>query len=580
MTRDRQSVTALVGGALRARSAALASDLRLAMLARQVAHHSPKRTAITEEKQTSYPRPVAIFNATARIQGLSQNAAFGLLTGWGLRLAGFPLVHFVCQSGMKPCVLGTNREDVQQAPPCQACIRRSRRLYAAADVHWFNYHPDPDLEKTIQGLNVASLCQFEYTFPTRPPSPSVGAGRGDEKPGFVMPLGRLVLPAVRWALRIHTLPDDEPTRILLREYILSAYNVAQEFAVFLDQHQPACVLIFNGIMYPEATARWVAQKRAVRVITYEVGFQRFSAFFTEGDATAYPIAIPQNFELSPAQNTRLDEYLEKRFKGQFTMAGIRFWPEMRGLDQAFLEKAAAFKQIVAVFTNVVYDTSQVHANTVFPHMFAWLDAVLEIIHSHADTLFVIRAHPDEMRPGTRKVSRETVAAWVERNGVDRLPNVVFIGSQEYLSSYELIQRSSFVMVYNSSIGLEAALMGAAVLCAGKARYTQYPTVFFPGTQAEFKESALRLLDAAHIQVPAEFQYNARRFLYYQLFRASLSFEEYLTEDENRKGFARLRHFSWQQLLPENSATMSVLVDGIGKPGNTPAANQFLIEETL
>ena len=65
-----------------------------------------------------------------------------------------------------------------------------------------------------------------------------------------------------------------------------------------------------------------------------------------------------------------------------------------------------------MFTNVVYDTSQVHANKIFPHMFAWLETVLELIRSHPETLFVIRAHPDEMRPGTAKQSRESVRDWV------------------------------------------------------------------------------------------------------------------------------------------------------------------------
>jgi len=92
------------------------------------------------------------------------------------------------------------------------------------------------------------------------------------------------------------------------------------------------------------------------------------------------------------------------------MAGIKFWPEMKGLDESFLQKAARFEQIVPVFTNVIFDTSQPHANTVFEDMFTWLDLVLEVIHSHPETLFVIRAHPDELR--VRKASRETVAAWV------------------------------------------------------------------------------------------------------------------------------------------------------------------------
>jgi len=247
------------------------------------------------------------------------------------------------------------------------------------------------------------------------------------------------------------------------------------------------------------------------------------------------------------------------------MAGIRFWPEMRGLDKAFLEKAAKFRQVVPVFTNVIYDTSQVHANQVFPHMFAWLDAILEQIRQHPETLFVIRAHPDEMRPGTAKQSKESVRDWVARNGVNRLPNAVFIDSHEYVSSYELIQKAKFIVVYNSSIGMEAALMGAPVLCGGKARYTQYPMVFFPDTPEAFCQKLEAFLAADHIDVPPEFKRNARNFLYYQLFLTSLSFEDYLTE-VRRKGYARLRSFPWQALLPENSPTLRVLVEGLADGG--------------
>jgi len=518
------------------------NQLQVIRVARQVASHIPK---------TSTAQPVVFFNASTRITGLSQNAAFAMLTSWALRLSGVPVHHFVCQSGMSHCVLGTNRENYHKAPPCQACIRQSKRLYTGAEVYWFSYHPDTDLATALRGLSVEELSNFEYY-----------TVKGSlVTPGLSMPLGRLVLPSVRWALRRHTLPDDEETRYLLRQYILSAYNVAQEFSAFLDQTKPSSAVVFNGIMYPEATARWVAQARGLRVITYEVGFQRFSAFFTEGEATAYPIHIPKDFELTLQQDARLDEYLQKRFQGHFTMAGIRFWPEMRGLDQAFLQKAASFRQIVPVFTNVVYDTSQVHANKIFPQMFAWLDQVLELIRAHPETLFVIRAHPDEMRPGTAKQSRESVRDWVTTNGLKKHPNVVFIDSQEYISSYELIQRSKFVMVYNSSIGMEAVLLGKPVLCGGRARYTQYPMVFLPETPAEYQEMAQELLSADNIAVPEEFRRNARRFLYYQLFRSSLGFEEYL-QDARRKGYVQLKPFGWQSLLPESSPTLQVLVEGI------------------
>ena len=90
---------------------------------------------------------------------------------------------------------------------------------------------------------------------------------------MTLPLGALCLPGLRWILRIHHLSDDDPTRYLLREYILSAWNIAQKFSKFLDETNLRAVIVFNGQFYPEATARYVAQKRGIRVITHEVGLQ-------------------------------------------------------------------------------------------------------------------------------------------------------------------------------------------------------------------------------------------------------------------------------------------------------------------
>jgi hypothetical protein len=239
------------------------------------------------------------------------------------------------------------------------------------------------------------------------------------------------------------------------------------------------------------------------------------------------------------------------------MAGIKFWADMQGLDESFLRRAAGFKQIVPVFTNVIFDTSQPHANTVFEDMFDWLDLVLEEIRAHPDTLFVIRAHPDELR--ARKASRETVSGWVEARRVTDLPNVVFVSPKETLSSYELILKSKFVMVYNSTIGLEAAIMGAAVLCAGKARFTQYPIVFFPQTIEDVRRKMKEFLETETIDVPLEFKRNARRFLYTQLFRTSLPFGEFL-EPSVRTTQTKLKSFELAQLV--ESESVKVIKDGV------------------
>jgi hypothetical protein len=532
------------------------NNLKIARVARLVARHSPPATGA----------PIVFFKASTGIDDLSWNSGFHLLASWALRLKGIPVAYFACHSGMSHCVLGTNRDNVRKPPPCKSCIYQSRTLYAGIQVHrylgksdwqsdlrdssvtWFDYDRDAQLAAALEKLPLKDLMSFKLQS---------------------LPLGALCLPGLRWILRIHHLNDDESTRYLLREYILSSWNIAQKFSKFLDEINPHAVVVFNGQFYPEATARYIAQQRGIRVVTHEVGLQPASAFFTDGEATAYPIHIPDEFELNEEQNAKLDAYLAKRFQGDFTMAGIKFWADMKGLDESFLRKAAGFKQIVPVFTNVIFDTSQPHANTVFEDMFDWLDMALEVIREHPETLFVIRAHPDELR--VRKSSRETVEGWVASRGVDREPNVIFVSPRETLSSYELIQRSKFVMVYNSTIGLEASILGAAVLCAGRARFTQYPTVFFPQTVHEVRRKMKEFLEAEKIKIPPEFKRDARRFLYYQLFRTSLPFGDFL-EPSVRTTQTRLKSFDLEKLLPENSKAMEAIFDGLLKDGD------FLLKE--
>lgn len=508
--------------------ATLRSRVRLARTARAV--------AAAEQAQH---KPVVFFNASTRLGHLSQNAAFSLLASWGLRLEGVPVLHFVCNAGMSRCVLGTDPDDATQAPPCAACIAQSRRMYAAARAHEFSYQPDAALAARVHSLSLDDLLAVQHGG---------------------LALGQLVLPSLRWALRRHDLADDEPTRTLLREYILSAHNVAREFAAFIEGKDLLAVVVFNGIMFPEAVARQIALQRGLRVITHEVGLQPLSAFFTDGEATAYPMDIPVNFQLGEGENRRLDEYLSRRFKGDFSMAGIRFWQDIQALDKAFLAKAAQFDKLVPVFTNVIFDTSQVHANVLFADMFAWLDHVAELIRANPRTLFVIRAHPDEMRPGSTKQSRQSVAEWVQARGLLAMPNVVFIPPTDYVDSYALIAKAHFVMLYNSSIGLEASIMGKPALCAGAARYTQYPTLYFPASQAEYKQQAHSFLAAAQVPQPEAFVHEARRVLYFQLFRTSLPFERFV--EPTSMGYVNLQDFPLSALRVEHSPAVKAVRDGL------------------
>lgn len=507
---------------------------KLRARSREVFEHTP----VTDQ------RPVIFFDASTRLTGLSLNAGFAVASVWSLSLQGVPVVHFVCNAGMKPCVLGTNRRDPNAPPPCAGCLRQSEATFSNSQVRYFEFQADIEFGKALAPHDLPGLMSFEY---------------------LGIPLGALSLPSIRWILRRHHLIDDHYTRDLYRNYLKSAWSLAMQFEKLLDETDPQAVVVFNGLQYPEATARWLAQRRGIRVISHEVGMQPLSAYFTDGDATAYDLDLPVDFSLNERQNERLDAYLSARFKGDFHMAGVQFWPEMSQLSPEFLQFASEFKQVVPVFTNVIFDTSQPHANVIFEDMFTWLDQILDIARHHPETLFVIRAHPDEARLG--KASEESVSQWAQTRNVEQLRNIRFVPPQQYINSYDLIRMAKFVLIYNSTIGMEASILGAGVLSAGKARYSASDVVWFPASKSDYLAQLEELLQVDKVEVPDRFKTNARRFLYWQLYRSSLSFNEYLEPEGIWAGYVKLKDFDWQKLLPANSTTLAAVSDGILRNGD-------------
>jgi hypothetical protein len=77
------------------------------------------------------------------------------------------------------------------------------------------------------------------------------------------------------------------------------------------------------------------------------------------------------------------------------------------------------------------------------------------------------------------------------------------------------------------------------------------------------------LEAETIDVSPKFKRNARRFLYYQLFRTSLPFSDFL-EPSVRTTQTRLKSFELEELLEADA--IKVILDGLLESGD------FLLEE--
>lgn len=482
--------------------------------------------------------PILFLIASSHVGHFGLGAGSGLLASWAVRLAGAPVVYHVCKRGLSQCVLGSNRQRVFSAPPCDACVSLRNLVYPKS--HTLDFAPGSPNDGLRPQL--AELSWEELTAYRHGP----------------LDLGALCLPSLRWIQRRYFLEPDDFTRRMLIEYMVSSSFLADEIKAVLERLRPRALVLFNGTHFPEAVAHRVAALNGVRAVTYETGFGNAAAFFSHGISTEYAIQIPTTFEMGARENEQLDAFLAQRFKGNFNMSGRRIWSGMRGIPDDLQGKIRNHRQVMSIFTNVTWDTSQAYANGAFRDMFDWVDATLSLTSQRPETLFIVRAHPDELRKGA---ANEPVGGWLEARGHLRRPNVVLVPPDVLISSYELIGLSKLVAVYNSTVGLEAAVMGAYVLAGGRARYRDADVCREPASRILYEAAVQELLDATGpLTPPPNWRENARRYFYFTVHKASLDLSRFL-EPVHEPHFT-LRSFAGNELTSERSPEMRLIANGI------------------
>jgi len=504
-------------------------------------HAIEQRVQEQESRQNSTENPVIFFIASAHIKHFGLGAAAGLISSWTLRLSGVPVKYYICQGGLSQCVLGSNRQGIVTPPPCSTCIDHRSQIYPRKHSLLFERNQTEDMNLLRTELQQLSWEQLLTYSKDR------------------LELGKLCLPSLRWVERRYNLKPDPFTRYMLIEYILSALSLAREFSDMVTKLRPQAIVTMNGTHYPEAVVRNIAISRDIPVITFESGLRGDTVFFTHGIATEYPIEPPIDFVMGPKEEKKLATYLKKRTQGDFSLAGRKQWKGIQNLPLDLQAKTRKYSQIVPVFSNTVWDTSQAYADRFFSNMFEWLDKTLKFADHYPDTLFIVRAHPDEARPG--KVSNETVEDWFNQSGYQALENCVFIPPTAQVSSYELIELAKFCIVYNSSIGLEAAALGKTVLPGGWTRYRNAHACLDITSQDDYLQKLQGLLkNNQDLFARPEWCERARRFYYFSQFKAVIDFSDYITHLQNAEYM--LKAFPVSALDPEYSSNMRTISNGI------------------
>jgi len=256
------------------------------------------------------------------------------------------------------------------------------------------------------------------------------------------------------------------------------------------------ILVPNGSILEFGAVYRVARHLCVPVVTYEFGEQRERMWLAQNNE----IMLQDTTELwqargceplTKAENDTLLALYQARRGGKLYSNFTRQWQAQEGKGAQAAQQELDLdpdRPIALLCTNVVGDSLSLGRELFTNGMADWVTRTVRHFAGHPETQLVVRVHPGELL-GAGHPSIEIVHA-----ALPELPShVVVVPPDSKINTYDLVELAHLGLVYTTTIGLEMAMSGVAVVVAGNAHYRGKGFTHDPRSFEEYLAQVDRLL---------------------------------------------------------------------------------------
>lgn len=319
-----------------------------------------------------------------------------------------------------------------------------------------------------RGYTVLTLSDFESR-----------AGLEAAEEGYIARLAQL--NAV-WALRGEMSQSGreryvEQSRLQLRAAWVTIRNL-------LSGARWDAVLVPGGIY--GSSGAWAQQARTVgvRVASYDSGGSGIVMLSADGIASQLH-DIPRALALLKGRGVSAQErhFILDAARAELTRrrSGTdRFASQMKvsgAIDPRF-------DGGILLALNSSWDSAALGLHAVFESSTQWIIETAKYLLENTTLPVIVRQHPAERLEIAR--SNDDYRDMLERH-VGAHPRLHFIAAAEPVNSYQLLERVAAVVVYTSTIGVEAALGGKVVVTPSRSYYSDLSFVWKATTLEQYRE---------------------------------------------------------------------------------------------
>jgi len=320
-----------------------------------------------------------------------------------------------------------------------------------------------------------------------------------------------------------------PVAKVMRSYLYSGVVACFALDRLLEEQAPDVFLLFNGRQSSTRVALELARARGIRVIVHERGMRNEQLLLIENESCISLEPFRQMWRdwgevpLTAPELERIVSFMLGREHGQ-DLAWDQFTASTQPLDDVRAKLGLrADRPVWALFTSSDDETAgEADWSSPFTSQREWIARTIEYVRANPQLDLVIRVHPNTGSKRSTGANRKQLEEM--RSLRDNLPaNVRLIDPEEEISSYSLMDIAAVGLVWVSTVGLEMACKGKAIVLAAGNYVHGTSFVTSIADPDRYEDTLAPLLDLAPDAVSATTRRLALRFAYGLFFRVGIDF---------------------------------------------------------
>jgi hypothetical protein len=238
-------------------------------------------------------------------------------------------------------------------------------------------------------------------------------------------------------------------------------------AALLERHPQDLLFVPGGICATSGLWLHTGQSRDIRVSTYDSG--GYGVLLLAADGIACQLHdIPRAYA-ALRDETQADEdrqivigFAEEEM-GKRRAGTDKFSSQVKDITGSRSE----YEGGVLIALNSPWDSAALGLHVVFDSTQDWIVQTVRHLLAHSEAPVIVRQHPVERFPIARSV--DDTRALLRHHFGDH-PQLHFIGAEDPVNSYDLMEQVVAVVVYTSTLGVEAAAYGKLVITESRSYY--------------------------------------------------------------------------------------------------------------